>query len=191
MVLQLAAPQDEYYVRWDGDEWYDDTVEAARLGLYECGREAVQAMKDDEGVPYLTGALKDSLRTAPPGYDQDDTPLVQRAGSGGDFFDLGPFSPDQGSGMAAYRAARAASGSGGTVPTSSAREQVLYDGTALHLWVGSFVFYAYWIHQGFYHVRAARNIAGRAYITPFAERYLGNFEQYFKVEWPRVRYGGA
>lgn len=187
----LAYPPD-FDEAWE--KFARDVARTAQLALFDLAEDAVQAMQADPATPEDTGALRDSLRVAPPGYDRDDTPLVARPGDAtlGTPFNLGPRSRDRAEGLRAYRQAVASVALRASAQTGDALEYVAVDSAGVHVWVGSFVYYAWWVHQGYYNVRAGRQIQGRDYIVSKAQpKLLQEFPRYFNRRWSEVRYRGA
>jgi hypothetical protein len=169
-VLALAT-QPGYTFLWRGDEVDRATRDVAGDALYALARDSIGDMRDDPGMPYDTGALDESLRLAPVGYNQDDTALFVRDENG----------------FSAYQAARLAP-AGPTDLAPQARSVVSETTDGLAVWVGSWVYYAFWVHQGYYNVWLGGFLRGRFYIAPFAERRGRQFGAYFDARW-RQRYG--
>lgn len=171
--MSLALGQSTMTFAWGGDALLRDVRATAADALADCGEAGVAAMKADPAVPYETGALQDSLRAAPPGYAGPDDAIIGTglgsrhrdilAGTPGATrrIDLGP-SPDT---------------------AGEARDFVTFVGGNPHLWVGSFLYYAYWVHQGYFNVWARRNIPGRPYVARHAEEGLRDYARYFRARW--------
>jgi hypothetical protein len=90
-------------------------------------------------------------------------------------------------GFSAYQlAVRAATGPTDLAP--QARTAVSETADGLAIWVGSWIYYAFWVHQGYYNLWLQGFLRGRFYIAPFAERRGRQFGAYFDARW-KQRYG--
>jgi hypothetical protein len=195
--MPLALGRCEAFFVDDSARFLDDVDRTIRLALLDVGEAIVETIARNPQTPEDTGALKDSIRVAPPGYAQDDTPLVQRAGSGGNFLSLNRDSTrapgaTRDAALAGHRAARAAAGSPAPSRAGDEYELVQPTATGYATWIGSFLKYSFPVHQGFYHVGAGRQIAGRPYIARVAlARFGADFPDAFRARWTGVRYRGA
>lgn len=189
MGLALAGSRMTF--AWDGAALFARVQGVAADALADCAAEGVERMKADPEVPYDKGALQDSLRVAPPGYTGPDDaiidaglgsrhPAVLNGVEGVRRPDLGPSGGDIGFGLASGSGAEAA----------SVREFVAFEGVDPHVWVGSFLYYSYWVHQGYFNVLAQRRIAGRPYVTGHAEDALRDYPRHFRARWA-ASYGGG
>lgn len=114
--------------------------------------------------PYDTGSLQSSIHTAPPGYSADET--------------------------AAYDRRTGAFAKGGFPTVEEVVGQII-DG---HIWIGSWISYAYYMERGFQvHYKDGpdwrlKTIEGRYFIVPNAEAALrGNFRSNFLLHYARIR----
>jgi len=108
-------------------------------------------------APVDTGSLQSSIHAAQPGYARDESPLYNRRIKG------------------VYVEAR-------RQPLAEILPLVR-DGA---VWVGSWIFYAYYVERGAYNALAGRTVAGRNFIGPNAQAMVrsdGNFRVYFNYRW--------
>ena len=176
--MSLALGQSTTTFTWDGAALFLAMRETSADALADCAEESVRNMKDDPAVPYETGALQDSLRVAPPGYVGPDDAII---GTG-----LGSRHPRIAAGEAGAQRRIDLGPSADT--EGEARGFVAFEGDDPHLWVGSFLRYSYWVHQGYYNVWAKRNIAGRPYVARHGDDGMRDFARFFNARWA-ARYG--
>jgi len=188
--MSLALGRCDLVFDWS-DEWGDDVATAAQMALVDVAGQIAEVVGTSPDTPEDTGALKDSVRVAPPGYQEDDYPLVTRLGRA-DPLNNPPLNlrRDAGAALAAFRER---SGNPGRFSgPGDYRELVEELPDRWHTWVGSFIYYAFWVHEGFYNTRARRDIAGRPYLAEPAMRLLADrYMTAFWAAWSQVRYGGA
>lgn len=111
-------------------------------------------------APVDTGSLQSSVHTAPVGFARDESPIYDRRREG-------------------VFVAR-------TLPTLAQVLAQIADGK---LWVGSWIFYAYYVERGAYNKLAGRSVPGRNFIGPNAQWALvrpGRFAEYFNQAWRRI-----
>lgn len=149
---------DGYTMTWRGDEFALLVGASVADGLAEVGADALDAMQ--AASPYLTGSLQSSLRPAEPGYAGDDTPLYDRTIDG-----VGVYPP--------------------IWTAQMVRASVRQLGDRLSVWVGSWIYYAYWVERGYFNAWARRAIAGRNFIIPNAEAAFRGLESAIRAAFAR------
>lgn len=164
--------------RWD-DNFADAVAGVARQALAACGLQAISDMQDDPALPYDTGALHDSLTLHEPGYSQLIGENYVASGVGHRHARVGQPGFDR---RPMLRQASA----------QEAAQAVVIDATGnVATRVGSWLFYAYWVHQGYYNVWRKRQFPARPYVTPHAEAALKTFPAYFRPLWATRARGAA
>lgn len=108
-----------------------------------------------EAAPYETGSLQSSIHAAEPGYFGDEELIYNRR-------ILGVYQ---------MRA----------VPSIGELIGLIRDDA---IWVGTWIPYGYYVDQGFYNVAAGKDVPGKQYIIPNAERGLRNYPDHFRADWP-------
>jgi hypothetical protein len=195
--LSLALAPCALYFEDDTEQFARKVDRAIRLSLFDFAEDVVETIARSPETPEETGALKDSVRVAPPGYAQDDSPLVVRAGSAGNFRSLNRDSTralpaTRTEALDAHRGAQLAAGASANTFTGDAFELVKPTANGYHTWVGSFLKYSFFVHEGYYNVLAGRNMPARPYIARVALPMLANdYAAYLRRTWATVRYEGA
>ncbi len=160
MGLALG-PADVQFI-WRGDDVAAAVGQASDYGLAGMARTAIASIQG--AAPIDTGSLQSSVHAAPPGYSEDETPIYDRRQPG----------------VFVEREIPSLEDLLGQIASSAGKRA---------LWVGSWIYYAYYVERGFYHVLAQRAIPGRRFIASMAElavRDRSPFVDAFNLRWAEV-----
>lgn len=201
--MSLALGGCEMFFDDNRQDFYRRFDRAVPLALFETAEDIAAAIARDPATPEDTGALKDSIRVAPPGYDQIDYDyaIVTRIGRPDPLGDPpnalnrdGTRSPRASFGRAldAHRGVRLAAGASQGDFTGDYRELVVEEGERYHTWVGSWLPYSFYVHNGFYNVLSGKPVAGRPYISRVAlALFKDAYPERLRQAWASVQYSGA